>query len=489
MHDLMHDLAKQVAGDDCCYLDDNSKGCLGRPVHLWVKLGALYLLKSLDASRLRTLIVFSSRHVEDYLLDGEKQSIISTFKYLRVLKLCNIGYVGLCVSIENLKHLRFLDIYGKISFEESLHKSIGNFVCLQTIKVRLYGDVVFSTKVVSKLINLRHLYFRLLQIRDKTPVGFGKLSIQQHGGVIFSKWLSPLTNIIEISLTFCEGVQFLPPLERLPFLKSLRLMDMIALEYIYYEELILHEPFFPSLKRLDIRYCNKLVGWKSMRDDFNDINTSSHHLLLTPFRCLSFLEINQCPMLTHMPTCPTIKKLALEVLPVEKLLYHVYASQYSISCNPLSMLQSLQIQETIMDVKNVPQYWWQNLTSLENLEFRCLSSEHFQAIEIWFKGDINYLPSLQKITFERCLSLKALPDWICNISSLQHIKVEGCHELALLPEGMPRLTNLHSLKIIGNVDSLLIEECQKETSATWSKIAHIPNIIIIPILQRYPISS
>ncbi|WJX86080.1 hypothetical protein P8452_68441 [Trifolium repens] len=325
---------------------------------------------------------------------------------------------------------------------------------------------------------------KVTKIRDKTPVGFGKLSIQQHGGVIFSKWLSPLTNIIEISLTFCEGVQFLPPMERLPFLKSLRLMDMIALEYIYYEELILHEPFFPSLKRLDIRYCNKLVGWKSMRDDFNDINTSSHHLLLTPFRCLSFLEINQCPMLTHMPTCPTIKKLALEVLPVEKLLYHVYASQYSISCNPLSMLQSLQIQETIMDVKNVPQYWWQNLTSLENLEFRCLSSEHFQAIEIWFKGDINYLPSLQKITFERCLSLKALPDWICNISSLQHIKVEGCHELALLPEGMPRLTNLHSLKIIGNVDSLLIEECQKETSATWSKIAHIPNIIIIPILQR-----
>jgi hypothetical protein len=470
MHDLMRDLAKQVAGDDCCYLDNNAKGFRGiKPVHVWVEFDAFYLLESLDASRLRTLIVFSSNFND--LLDREKQSIMSTFKYLRVLKLCNFEDVKLCVPFEKLKHLRFLDLLESCILE-SLHKSIENLICLQTIKLRLDEKLVLSTKVVSNLINLRHLYILswTFTFKDKTPVGFGKLNIQQHRGVIFSKWLSPLTNIIELSLDCCKGFQSLPPLEHLPFLKSLILKGMNDLEYIYYEEINLDEPFFPSLKRLEIKGCRKLVGWKRMRDDFNDINTSSHHLLLPQFPCLSFLQISQCSMLTHIPTCQNIKKLSLEV-EISEASLSIAASQYSISCTPLS----LQINETIVDVKNVAQYWWQNLTSLQNLKFRQLSSKHVQAFEIWFKDDINYLPSLKKITFFGCDDLKALPAWICNISSLQHIKVKRCRELALLPEGMPSLTNLHTLEIIG--DSLLVEECKTKTSATWSKISHIPNII------------
>ncbi|XP_045807654.1 putative disease resistance protein RGA4 [Trifolium pratense] len=399
--------------------------------------------------------------MHDLIHDLAKQ-VAETVNYFNIQTLacleaiCNFEDVRLCVSFEKLKHLRFLDLL-KSCMLESLHKSIGNLICLQTIKVRLDEKVVLSTKVVSKLINLRHLDIRTWTFVDKTPVGN------------FSGWLSPLTHIIEITLTYCQGLQYLPPLECLPFLKSLELCDLDDLEYIYCEELILHEPFFASLKRLEIRDCVKLVGWKRKGDDFNNINTS-HHLLLPQFPCLSFLKISECPMLTHMPTCPNIKKLSLQVQWTSKI--NIAASQYSISCTPLS----LQINQPIMDVKNVPRYWWQNLTSLENLEFVYFSSQHFQATEIWFKDDINYLPSLQKITFHYCDDLKALPDWICNISSLQHIKIDYCNKLTLLPERMSRLTNLHTLEIFG--DSLLVEEFQKKTSATWSKIAHIPNIII-----------
>ncbi|WJX86084.1 hypothetical protein P8452_68445 [Trifolium repens] len=109
MHDLMHDLAKRVAGDDCCYLDNNAKGYQGRAVHVSVEFDALDLLKSLNPSRLRTLIVFSSDAFiasdASNVMDGEKESLISTFKYLRVLKFCDIGQH---VSIEKLNHLRFL---------------------------------------------------------------------------------------------------------------------------------------------------------------------------------------------------------------------------------------------------------------------------------------------------------------------------------------------------------------------------------------------
>ncbi|CAJ2678817.1 unnamed protein product [Trifolium pratense] len=353
---------------------------------------------------------------------------------------------------------------------------MSNLVCLQTIKLLLDEKVVLSTKDVSKLINLRHLMIYDWTFRDKAAPGFGKLSIQQHKGLIFSNWLSSLTNIIEISLDRCGDFRYLPPLERLPFLKSLELNCLHELEYIYYEEPMLHKSFFPSLESLIFWQCHELRGWRRMREDFNDIK-SSHHLMFPEFSCLSKLSIDGCLRLTCMPSFPNIKRLSLNDCSVEILeeTLNIAMSRYSIGFPPLSMLKFFKINETIMDVTNVPQDWLRNLTSLENLKIDHLSSQQFQVIEMWFKVDLICLPSLKKITFHNCFHLKALPDWICNdLPSLQHIKMINCRDLVSLPEGMPRLTNLRTLEIIEC--PLLVGECRTETSATWSKIAHIPNI-------------
>ncbi|KEH26310.1 NBS-LRR type disease resistance protein [Medicago truncatula] len=472
MHDLMHDLATQVAGNDCCYLDSSkAKKCLGRPVHVLVEYDALCLLESLDSSRLRTLIVMS---YNDYKFRRPEISVFRNLKYLRFLKMesCSRQGVGF---IEKLKHLRHLDLRNYDS-GESLSKSIGNLVCLQTIK--LNDSVVDSPEVVSKLINLRHLTINHVTFKDKTPSGFRKLSIQQPKGLSLSNWLSPVTNIIELCLYNCQDLRYLPPLERLPFLKSLDLRWLNQLEYIYYEEPILHESFFPSLEILNFFECWKLKGWRRMGDDLNDIN-SSHHLFLPHFPCLSKLVIVRCKMLTFMPTFPNIKKkLELWSCSAEILeaTLNIAESQYSIGFPPLSILKSFHIIETIMGMENVPKDWLKNLTSLENLDLDSLSSQQFEVIEMWFKDDLICLPSLQKIQIRTC-RLKALPDWICNISSLQHLAVYGCESLVDLPEGMPRLTNLHTLEIIGCPISYYYDEFLRKTGATWSKIAHIPKII------------
>ncbi|XP_058743697.1 disease resistance protein RGA2-like [Vicia villosa] len=472
MHDLIHDLAMQVAGLDCCYLDSETKNIVGSPMHVMFS-DAIGLLESLDVSRVRTLIFENNISGNWY----EKElSVISKFKYLRSLKLSYCSISKLCDSIGNLKHLRYLQLWYCAGLE-GIFKSISNIVCLQTLILVECRAFEFSTKDVLSLINLRYLHIENLKAfkEKKTTVGFGKLSLgEQYKGFIFTNWLSSLTNIVKIFLRNCQGVQYLQPMERLPFLKYLFIGDLHELEYIYYEESLLSEAFFPSLEVLRIFRCEKLKGWSRIRDENS---SQSYHLSFSP--CLSYLTIVDCPMLTHMPTFPNLdKKLDFFDCNTDTLeaTLNMVKSNSSIGFPPLSLLKFLILGGHELDVKTLPNDWMENLTSLKHLEFYNLPNQTFQEIEAWFEERLNYLPSLQKIKISQCFELEAFPVWICNLSSLQHITISECQILASLPDGMLRLTNLQTLEIIQS--PLLVEECQKETSATSLKIAHIPNIIL-----------
>jgi hypothetical protein len=268
-------------------------------------------------------------------------------------------------------------------------------------------------------------------------------------------------------------------MEHLPFLKSLGIFRFGELELIYYKEPLLSELFFPSLEKLEFFECGMLRGWKRMSGDVNDDDDdNSSQLYHISFPRLFELFIWSCPRLTHIPTFPKLEYLSFTSFRVEALegTLNMVGSKCLTEFPPLSMLKYLEIGGCNMDVKILPKDWLQNLTSLEYLSFYELSDQDSQEIEIWFRNDPNYLPFLRKIRIRNCIDLKALPDWICNISSLHYICIENCVCLALLPEGMPRLTNLQTLEIRYCPD--LIEECKTQTSATWPKIAHIPNIIL-----------
>jgi len=166
---------------------------------------------------------------------------------------CSLGKV--CDSIGTLKHLRYFmssNCFEQFFFLKSI---IFNTVCLQMLRLLDYTEAPFSTKDLSNsnLINLRYLEIgQVCFSKDKKITsGLGKIYVGKiHKSVNFSKGHSLLTNIVEISLRFASSLQYLPPMERLPFLKSLDISNLSGLEYIYFVEPLLPEQFFPSLEKL-----------------------------------------------------------------------------------------------------------------------------------------------------------------------------------------------------------------------------------------------
>ncbi|KAK2451146.1 disease resistance protein RGA2 [Trifolium repens] len=376
-------------------------------MHVMLERGAIGLLESVDASKMRTLILLSNTSES---MNEEELFVISKFKYLRALKVsyCSLG--KLYNSFVKLKHLRYLSLKhcnrsGRVSL------SINNLACLQTLLLE-YIDVGISTKQVSQLINLKYLHILYVNVFEekKTLSGFRKLGMEdRYKGVNFSNWMSPLANIVKISLYGCKGLKYLPQMERLPFLKSIDIKNLQELKYIYYDEPLLSETFFPSLESLCLSHCEELRGWWRLSDDVNDNNgnsSQSHNLSFPP--CLSVLIIYDCPLLTRVPTFPYIdNRLEFVGSNTETLEATLKCSS---ELHPLSKLKSLFLGDGHLEMKKFPQNWVQNLTSLEHLNFWFLPNQTFQEIETWFKEDFNYLPSLRSIKISHSSDLKELPD-------------------------------------------------------------------------------
>ncbi|XP_030925220.1 putative disease resistance protein RGA4 [Quercus lobata] len=154
------------------------------------------------------------------------------------------------------------------------------------------------------------------------------LGLFYYMGERIPSWVSSLTNLVRFRLFGNRRLQHLPPLNQLPFLKSVSLEGMEALEYISDEDSVSNvlgassssssskTPFFPSLSSLFIEECPKLKGWWRNSDD-----NEPHHLLLPSFPpSVSELTIVGCPNLTSMPLIPpSLKEPCIDGCPLLRL--------------------------------------------------------------------------------------------------------------------------------------------------------------------------
>ncbi|GAB2296997.1 hypothetical protein Dimus_031102 [Dionaea muscipula] len=163
MHDLMHDLAREVAGTETIVAKKGMRTFDNKRAH---HLSFGYQLSSTSEADPFPTSLFELKHLRTFFLPEQVQDggqisksicrqIFSSLNCLRVLDLHELGIESLASSIGNLVHLRYLDLSRNPI--RALPNSITKLQNLQTLKLQQCQRLKALPMNIGKLINLRHL--------------------------------------------------------------------------------------------------------------------------------------------------------------------------------------------------------------------------------------------------------------------------------------------------------------------------------------------
>ncbi|CAI0428387.1 unnamed protein product [Linum tenue] len=392
----------------------------------------MQVLKLVDFWRLKELprdikTLVNLKHLEldsEYVVLNHVPKGIGELKFLQTLSTFVVGKtVG--AGLDELKGLNALS--GKLTIEGLAHANTpreGVYV----LKEKLYlqslvldwgrdcdrdvdGVTLLSTRDEGMLEMLwPHSNLKSLMIR-----GGGV-----YQGAKLPNWLSGLTSLVEFSLIDCKRFEYLPQL---------------------------HQMF--SLIKLTIQNCPLLKGIKEEDDNW------------PRFHCLSSLCIKGCPMLTRLPTFPTLEgELQLDNVSLAPFARTIKMKMRRALIHPLSNLTKLALSD--MD---------DDLESLSHHDFK------------------NCLISIQDLTIEQCGRGVKLPGSLCSSIYLIDIALFRCK----MVEYLPPLHELPSLKMLTIADCPNLKGCwwkkQQATEEDWPHFLRLSYLSIrcCPKLTRIPL--
>jgi hypothetical protein len=292
--------------------------------------------------------------------------------------------------------------------------------------------------------------------------------------------------------------EHLPPLGKLPLLKTLKIKDAdivkkVGVEFLGIESnnkkdkgstsssLIL----FPNLKSLIFDSFGEWEEWDGIGGGG-----------VTIMPCLESLSILNCPKLKALPnflettplqdlridarisdwmtiaTSTRLKELHLYLTgcinlehlpPVGKLPFLEYLKVKNASFSTKDSLKKVGVEFLGIESNNNKKDEGSTSSSSSLVLFPNLKSLEFENLEEWEEwdgmggtreeeeGGVTIMPRLQNLSIVRCPKLKLLPDFLSTIP-LKNLKILEC--------------------------PILDDRCRRQTGEEWSKISHIPTIQI-----------
>ncbi|KAI3443187.1 uncharacterized protein J3R85_000092 [Psidium guajava] len=177
MHDLMHDMARSVAGSECWMAWDDTKPIPKRTRHI-SNDSTLNSMDKLSISHLKTSALRTFLSIDgnwESMSKAELRKLIQSFKRLRILDLHAKNIKKVPRSICKLEHLTYLDVSQNRSLKR-LPESITKLQNLQTLNLSKCFSLEELPRDIKKLVSLRNLDIDGCWKLSYLPHGLGQLS-------------------------------------------------------------------------------------------------------------------------------------------------------------------------------------------------------------------------------------------------------------------------------------------------------------------------
>nr|XP_023920579.1 putative disease resistance protein RGA3 [Quercus suber]XP_023920580.1 putative disease resistance protein RGA3 [Quercus suber]XP_023920581.1 putative disease resistance protein RGA3 [Quercus suber]XP_023920582.1 putative disease resistance protein RGA3 [Quercus suber]XP_023920583.1 putative disease resistance protein RGA3 [Quercus suber]XP_023920584.1 putative disease resistance protein RGA3 [Quercus suber]XP_023920586.1 putative disease resistance protein RGA3 [Quercus suber]XP_02392058 len=229
---------------------------------------------------------------------------------------CNLG------ELINLNHLKTLAIDGlgnEVDECEAMNAQLKKKINLHTLKLGFteWGEERDGEEIIREKDAL------ILNALEPPPNLEYLRIVRYKAPIMFPNWMMSLTNLKELEIGY-SSLECLPPLGKLPFLKSLNMWAMkrlkkLGVEFMGIEESEKKEkgdiiiPLFPNLISL---YFEGLYDW----EEWNGIEEEEDYIRrFTIMPRLQHLNIRRCPKLNSLPnylrTTP-LQKLQINDCPI-----------------------------------------------------------------------------------------------------------------------------------------------------------------------------
>ncbi|GLT96340.1 hypothetical protein SLE2022_139680 [Rubroshorea leprosula] len=451
MHDLINDLAVDVAGGIYCNLE-HSMGDekLEKARHLSFTPHTYEISKRfIVLDKLKHLRTFwplkSLTYKDDFYLSKEiLHDLLPTLNCLRVLSLCNYQISKLPDSFKNLKHIRYIDLSG--TFIECIPESVGSLLFLQTLLFRGCRKLTKLPTTIGNLIDLHHLDISGTSSLEEMPSEIGNLKNLVTLPKLFVRKASGMMRLSDLkNLSQLRGRLSILDLQNVLDVQDARDANLDKLHGL--EELVLEWTTTDNDgDELVLEMQMQVFNWLKPHSNLKSLEISCYGGRSFPnwvcdpllFINLSSIKLRCCERCTSLPSLgllPVLKKLiVIGMVAIEVLGFEFYGGHVS-----FPSLEELVFENMLN---------WKEWTSPTRGEggFPCLRRLVIQNCPKLFKQLPSNLSSLEELGVRNC-SVKFLKSMV-NLTSLIKLRIWGIAELTCLPESFTRsLTALETLNI------------------------------------------
>ncbi|XP_076911121.1 disease resistance protein RGA2-like [Bidens hawaiensis] len=463
MHDLIHDIARHVTGDDCLVIQLGKNVIIPNEVFHLSSSCPNFRFSPQDLGKLaslRSIFMYGN-------MNEDSISQVFNHVYLRVLYLPGIWLKTLPESICKLKHLKFLNL--SYSGIEVLPDSI---IYLQNLQVLL----LYSCK------KLRELPESVCELKQLSYMNLSHSSIEA-----LPESIIYLRNLQVLLLDSC-------PLFKLPEgLRNMRNLQHLDIGYS-----LTHLPLgikeLTNLRKLSMFRLGSNSGAKI--GELGDLNLLEGELQIVPLESVGGYN--------EAKTADLKCKRNLQVLMLRWSGIRVWDKRGSMRvAHDEDVLEGLEPNSNLKELKiffymgkTVSPSWMDGLRNLVEINFySCKNCEHIPPLgrlpnlrvirlsimdslkcfdderDSMVGNTTNMFLCLKKLDVYNCPNLISLPS---NLPKLEALRLVECDKLLSLPDEIQSFKNLNKLVIFDC--KVLSKRCEKEIGVDWHKISHIPNI-------------